>query len=101
MRYETRDTGHHSEGEHVKIEVVEATEATLSDSPELWVIVQGNEILDLPRVLTWVTEKFPSLWETYDRSRPVFWPKWVSPEEKAETGYRFVNYWVFEKKVTA
>lgn len=85
----------------MNIEVVECDEETVTGSPELWVIVRSNEIFDLPQVMKWITEHHPGLWGTYRQDRKIFWPYWVSKEEREAEGFRFCDYWIFEKRATA
>ena len=87
----------------MQVEVCEIEDDTITGNPELVVIVQSNTIFDLPRVLAHVDDHYPSLWDEWDRSRPIFAPPEpgsVARNAAREAGWRFLDYWHFERKAS-
>lgn len=69
----------------------------VADGSELWVIVQTDEMVNRSTALDYVDEHHGFLWNSYDRSRTIFSPHLVTPDERAEHGYKFEDRWIFER----
>ena len=85
---------------NTNIAVVELDDDTLSGDPELWVIVQSDEIVDRHDAMAWVDENHPDLWKTWDRDSWMFSLDWDRFLATRAEGYRFHDEWVFTRKAS-
>lgn len=80
----------------MKIELSEATDAeALGGTPELWMRVLSDELVDLPRALAALSDEDRATFSRYFRQPDAYYP--ALGLEGDDHGYAHESWWIFKK----